>query len=239
MILQKTHQVNITYETLFDILRVEKGRDDIQELSRTYYSDVIAYMQQKKELIAKMEHESGIDSFDEVKKLQIQFDNIQRIVKEIFQRREKKILLMALNGSRTKKSMAHSVMHSEVHTEALLNEEKIFFERLKFVLVDNRNNTLHTVLGGKLPGYGKMQSASMPVVKEIATKEQASSVLLEESTEKQEDVSGMFLLRFITDVEQFIGPELETYGPFDSGATAYVPEMIAQILIDASKAEKA
>ena len=38
----------ITYETLYDILRREKNRAELQELSETYLQDLINYLQKNK-----------------------------------------------------------------------------------------------------------------------------------------------------------------------------------------------
>ena len=70
---QDEQRIAITYETLFDILRMEKRREDLQQLQPSFFDDTVHYLKQKKELIRKRDHESGIDSFDEIKKLSIQY----------------------------------------------------------------------------------------------------------------------------------------------------------------------
>src|SRR3989338_11242838 len=84
---EKTSQeqtVAITYETLFDILRMEKRREDIQQLNKTFFEDVVRYLQQKREILTKIEHESGIENIYETKKLSIQHENIQKIINKIY-----------------------------------------------------------------------------------------------------------------------------------------------------------
>ena len=45
--------VVITYETLFDILRREKSRDELQELPISFFYDLMNYMNEKNEFIKK------------------------------------------------------------------------------------------------------------------------------------------------------------------------------------------
>jgi DNA replication initiation complex subunit (GINS family) len=89
--------VKITYETLFDLLRRERGRDEIQELDPGFYDDVLTYLTDKKAIL------DGISDPEssEAEKTRIQLQNIKKIVKELYERREKKILLLAINKIRT------------------------------------------------------------------------------------------------------------------------------------------
>jgi len=225
---QAAQQVNITYETLFDILRLEKGRDDIQELSENFFADVVAYMRQKKELLEKREHEAGIEEFDDVKKIQIQYENIQRIIKEIYERREKKILAIALNSSRTNLGVS---MHN------LLPQERVFVTVVKSVLDTQRTAVMQTILKAKMPIE---QTQQRPVTKELMEDVQE---MHEEQHEQDtpvvdQTVETIRTVRFLKETEEFIGPELETYGPFVPGATAAVPIIIAQILTENGSAEE-
>jgi DNA replication initiation complex subunit (GINS family) len=39
--------VKITYETLFDLLRREKNRNELQQLDPSFYLDVVSYLKEK------------------------------------------------------------------------------------------------------------------------------------------------------------------------------------------------
>ena len=43
-------------------------------------------------------------------------------------------------------------------------------------------------------------------------------------------------VKFVQPIEQFVGPELELYGPFEAEARAYLPTQIADILIGEGRA---
>ncbi len=221
--MQQEQQMNITYETLFDILRVEKGREDLQELRQTFYREVVAYLRQKKELLKKKEHESGIDAYDELKKMQIQYENIQRIIKEIYNRREKKILLMAVNNSRTN-------IKSE-DGKYLLPEENPLYLSLKQLLDQQRSSLLHHVLQGTF---------SSPELKnEVAASDDVlnPNFLIKEEKKENFAENAMLSVRFLKEIEPFVGPELETYGPFPVGHITELPRQIAEILVEKGNVE--
>ncbi len=209
--MRQEQQMNITYETLFDILRVEKGREDLQEVQSTFFADVVAYLQQKKELLKKKEHETGIDTYDELRKMQIQYENILRIIKEIYERREKKILLMALNNSRTN-------IGSE-DGKYLLSEEATLYLYLKQVLDQQRSSLLHNILQGTF-SFSEQKEEQVP----------------EGEREKAIEQS-MLRIRFLKEIEQFVGPELETYGPYPAGHITELPKQIVEILVEKGTAE--
>ncbi len=218
--------VTITYETLFDILRMEKRREDLQELPKTFFCDVVHYMKQKKEILVKKEHEAGIDKADEIKKINIQYENIQKIIKEIYDRREKKIILMALNKSRTRMSTAYA------HT--LLPQEHEFYEQITQLLDAYRNDVAERIIKGVLP---KEQIAA--VMSSLHTTNSHLSVVsagadLKTEANQTEQITPVETLqiKFLQETEEFVGPELEVYGPFTVNTIAVLPTKLASILID-------
>jgi len=46
-------EIVVTHETLFELFRREKSRDELQKLSATFFSDVASYIKSKKELTIK------------------------------------------------------------------------------------------------------------------------------------------------------------------------------------------
>ena len=92
-------EVNITYETLFELLKREKDMTDLQKLDPNFFNDFVDYLNEKSKVLDK---EDSLFSYDEKKKVEKQIDNAKRIIKEIYERREKKILNIALIKSRTK-----------------------------------------------------------------------------------------------------------------------------------------
>lgn len=83
--------VNVTYETLFDTLRKEKSSPELQDLEESFYDDVNNYISDK---MRTYEETHDI-------KTEKQIQNIKKIVKEIFERRQKKLLMQAFSQGRT------------------------------------------------------------------------------------------------------------------------------------------
>lgn len=197
-------EITITYETLFELLRLEKNRAELQQLSPTFFADVISYIQEKQLNLEKAEQKQGL--FTERDKLRNQLDNIRRIIKELYEKRETKIISTAVNKSRTGSNI--------IDTSSLLAEERQFFEQIVELLDRFRNNTLMQLL------YG--QPFATPAPKPTAP-----------SLPKPKETT---LVRFVKPVPQFVGKELEVYGPFEEEDVANLPTEIADILVRKGRA---
>ncbi|MBI2558451.1 hypothetical protein HYW20_03955 [Candidatus Woesearchaeota archaeon] len=205
-------EVVITYETLFEILQREKERTDLQKLEPTFFSDIITYVKDKKKIL-----EARSDSpfaHEERKKTERQLENIYKILKELYERREKKIIHMSLDKSRTKSGL--------IDTTSLLKEEKVVFDALTSLLDTYRDAILYSILNEKMPF---MQAAEHKKPKD----DFIAALDLKNPTK---------LVRFMHNVPKFVGPELEEYGPFSEEDIANLPAEIADVLITKGKAEE-
>jgi len=200
----------ITYETLFDLLKREKERTDLQRLEPTFFGDIISYIKDKKKIIeAKSESPSAQE---EHKKTERQLENIHKILKELYERREKKIISLALDKSRTKSSL--------IDTTAILKEEKAFFDTLTSLLDTYREAILYSMLNEKMPFM-------QPIEKPKA--DFKSALELNKPTK---------LVRFMHHVPKFVGTELEEYGPFEEEDIASLPAEIVNVLISKGRVEE-
>jgi len=130
-------EINITYETLFELLRREKNREELQKLDDNFFSDVVNYLKDKKSALELPKND--IFAAEERRKAENQLGNIKNILKEIYEKREKKIMHMALDMSRT----SVGILNSEIiDTSNMLKEEKELFD----CLVQNLNNIRKGVL---------------------------------------------------------------------------------------------
>ena len=89
----ETKEISITYETLFEILKREKDITELQKLDQNFFNDFVDYLNEKKKLLEK---DDTLFSYDEKKKVEKQIDNAKRLIKGIFERREKKIINIAI-----------------------------------------------------------------------------------------------------------------------------------------------
>ena len=204
-------EVVITYETLFELLQREKERNDLQRLEPTFFNDVIGYIKDKKRIL---EAKDSTFAKEEIKKTERQLENIYKILKELYERREKKIISIALDKSRTKSNL--------IDTTALLKEEKVVFDALTSLLDSYRDVILYSVLNEKMPFMQQMQ-------------DKKSREDFKTAFELKKFVK---LVRFMQPVQKFVGPELEEYGPFEEEDIASLPTEIADLLISKGRAEE-
>ena len=134
-------EISITYDLLFDILKMEKSREDLQKLDEKFYTDVIAYLSSKNAVI-----ENPNTPIRERELTKIQLGNVKRLLIELYDRREKKIINLALYRVKTGDGV--------INTGILLLEEKILFDMLYVQLSRYRDDILHNVLEGKIPTPG-------------------------------------------------------------------------------------
>jgi DNA replication initiation complex subunit (GINS family) len=113
-------QIRITYETLFDLLRREKNREELQALEPDFYEQARIYLQEKEALLSGKEDTSYFST--EKEKLKIQYQNIRRLLKELYEKREKKIISIALVKARTGSDI--------IDTSAMLPNEAAYYRAL-------------------------------------------------------------------------------------------------------------
>ena len=209
----ETKEVNITYETLFELLKRERDMTELQKLEPSFFSNFVDYLSEKKNMLGK---EDTLFSYDEKKKLEKQIENAKKLIKGIYETREKKILNIALTKSRTKSNV--------IDTSALLENEKKFFDEVLKVLNLFRKDVIDTLIDGKY------------ALKVIEKKETQTENATTSNESKEEKTSK--LVRFLYAVPKFVGKELEEYGPFEEEDIANLPAEIADVLISKEKVEE-
>jgi DNA replication factor GINS len=128
----------ITFELIRRIQREEQRIQKLTKLPENFFQSVNSYIDQKKQL-----------SLKEDRKETMEVKNIERLVEDIFNRRERKILNLAIITART-----------NIPPENLLEEEKEFFQQLVDVIKKRREEGLKKILSGKI------ESATLIVFKE-------------------------------------------------------------------------
>ena len=207
-------EINITYETLFEMLKREKDTADLQKLDPSFFDDFVDYLNEKKKLLEK---EDSLFSYDEKKKVEKQIDNARRLIKDIYERREKKIMNIAIIRSRTQSD----VMDKSVFLE---HEKKLFNEIVR-VMDSFRKSIIHNVTLGKKPSESKAENKGM---------ESDGSA----GKDAKQGSSTTKLVRFMHSVPKFVGKELEEYGPFEEEDIANLPSEIADLLIGKERVEE-
>src|SRR3989344_9686875 len=110
--------VIITYETLYVLLMREKSRAEIQKLDNDFFNDVIKYIKDKKDILDSQKSKENVFAAKEIERTTKQLESIYRILKELYEKRENKIITLALLNSRNL---------GKVDTSLLLPEEVKFY----------------------------------------------------------------------------------------------------------------
>ena len=181
----ETKDIIVTYDTLFEILRNEKTKEDLQKLHDTFFHDVTNYLNEKQNILNDNKDQKGLFESDEKEKILHQIGNIKRILTDIYERREKKIINMSVNKSRYSSNI--------IDTSALLDEEKLFYEMLISLLNSQRNNILDKLLKGQ----------HLEKTEQTETKEEfkPANELPKEEPKQEESTK---LVRFLTAVPQLM-----------------------------------
>src|SRR3989344_358090 len=149
--------IKITLETLYDILRNEKKREDLQKLEATFFIDVVQYLREKQALLESKRQSTEVFAAGERDKLEYELRSITRILKEIYEKREKKILDITLNKSRTGSDL--------IDTSSMLPVEREFHQKILRVLDDFRSGVWLNLSQGRLPQIPEQQKPEAVIEK--------------------------------------------------------------------------
>lgn len=230
-------EVKITYETLYEIARREKNRDEMQKLPDNFIAEVVSYLKQKEKIVNDSRKRFDLFSASEREKTETQLKNIRKLLKELYEKRESKILSMALNKSRTNTNL--------IDLSALLSEERLLFDALVLSLNNGREGIVHNILQGRTPEMikrapGPRQTMERRVQprpeQERPAPQQETRSSLEPETIPKPPETPTKSIKFTDNVPKFVGAELEEYGPFSKDEQKTLPEEIADVLIAAGKA---
>ena len=234
--------IRLTLETLYDILRNEKKREDLQKLEGTFFHDVVAYLGEKQELLKNKQQSAELFAAGERDKLEYELRSIRRILKEIYERREKKIIDIALNRSKTGSDI--------IDTSAMLPEEKEFYDKMVTMLNTYRQGILWNIVAGKFPEIvgvsrdeAKNNSNSLPPRVAFSYREDEEAEQDEEENEEQEHAeettpAATSRVRFIRPMPSFIWKDMKVYGPYDPGEEIEIYPEVAELLVRKGRTEK-
>ena len=211
---QTAKEVVLTYETLYELLRREKSREELQKLDERFFKDTLNYLREKQQSYDDNLTKNDIFSQSERDKLHIQLANIKKILKDLYDIRERKIINMAINKSRTNSHI--------VDTQNLLQQEQSMFESLHSVLSQYRTGILHRLVELREPDV-------IPIILPLPNEQPPEEI-------PAPLPHGMKKIKCLEAVDQFFGEEFEQYGPFKQDEEITIPSQLADILISQEKA---
>lgn len=212
-----TKEAVLTYETLYEVLRKEKSREELQKVDAAFFKNVLSYLKDKQQAYDETLSKNDIFSQSERDKLHIQLANVRKILRDIYDIRERKIINMAVNTSRTKTHI--------VDTAHLLPQEQSLFKSLNEVLGQHRTGIIQKILELR---EIEIMPLVLPLPETTIQETTAAQTQASESPTKH--------VKFLDTIEQLVGEELEMYGPYAANDEAELPRALAEILISQGKA---
>lgn len=231
-------EITISYDSLFDLTRREKSREELQKIEDSFYGDVASFLKDQERGLMGLSH--GM----EYEKAKIQITNVKKLLKELYEKRERKILNLVLYKVKSGTSL--------VDMTPLLPEEQVFFEKAYQLLMQGRESIIEPVLAGR--------NASMDILVNALTPKQENAGLPENSTlasaaagENSAASSAGVLtgagvggnavqeprisVKLLMPLPEFLGRDLEIYGPFKEGDVAQISETVAKVLVEKNAAQ--
>ena len=149
-----------------------------------------------------------------------EYKSAKRVFDKIIGLRQQKIVKQAKFAVKSDKG-------ENSNLNLLPREQELFLE-LKNLFQDFNHN-IERMINGE-------ESIEQPDIDLDETEEQDSEETSEDESEEVEE--GYQIVKIISDVPEFMGTDLESYGPFEEGEEVQIPEDNAEILVNRGNAEE-
>ncbi len=222
--------LTLTYEQLFDTLRREKSRDELQVLEPGFYAAAREFLASKQEeSVAQSKEGLGLAA----QRAQIEHQNARRILKELYERRERKIVTLAMHKTRTDAVV--------VDSEALLPDERALFDTLVDLLISARRRIVTIPSEPAEPARPRpsyLPPAAQEPRERTGAREAHAAEVEDGDTVSEPAEEAEISVVFLSEVPKFVGKDLKVFGPYMQGERAEVPESVARILVRKGRAQE-
>jgi len=193
----------ITYETIRSAHRAEKD-EELQKLPEGFFDSVRNWFKHK-------ENMKDTTSLLEV-------ENAKKLLDDIVNRREKKIVLSALRTVR-----------GDLPPANLDSEERKFFDQLVDTLKSFKND-----MNEKFRSYADIVEEKVEDAKKSLEIMRPKEIV---EPQKLIKPNGKLMVKILADLPRFVGSNLQSYGPLKTGDVISLPEDIGNLLITRKVAE--
>jgi DNA replication initiation complex subunit (GINS family) len=191
----------ITYETVRNAHRAEK-EEELQKLPDGFFESVRNWFKVKEKL-------KDTTSLLEV-------ENAKKLLEDVINRRQKKIVLAAL-----------STMRGQLPPAGLNDEERKFFDDIVNTLKSFKND-----MNEKFRSFDDIAEEKVEEAKKSI--EEMKPVEVENIAVKP---NGKILVKVLIDLPKFSGVDMQSYGPLRTGDIITLPDEVAKLLIMRKAAE--
>ncbi len=208
----------ITYKTLRKIQQAEKNSPQITKINKGFYHDVNFFLQILEQRLEKEKKPQKQMLLAE------ECQNIEKIIRNIYEQREKKIMLAAIAKARG----------GNPSITTLLTEEKTFFDELYHNIVLFRNKIFNVDEKTEDEQEQDIPESTTNQKKEFAKKTEKKE---EEKKPKKKERNANPILRIVEDIPPFVGTDNNTYILHHKDIVS-LPEDMAKMLLDKKVAVK-
>ncbi|MCD6230194.1 MAG: DNA replication complex GINS family protein [Candidatus Diapherotrites archaeon] len=241
--------MDLNFEEIRRIQRLEKNTPRLVEIDPEFYAHLSGYLKKKKDDYVHSLKSSSAISLEDAR----DFENMNRLVNDIYERREKKVILRAIRASRTGEV---DNSHMTVFEEKMFKDVVSVLEKYKKVINDifdgnGSSSSLAKKAGKSMKSRGKALSKGNEAGEDKKSGNDKTGVVEDVAedakTERQEndlsagdpDKEGLNIVsvRIIKDMPGFIGPDKVSYGPFEVDQYVELPKHIVDLLVKRNVAE--
>lgn len=149
----------LTYEEIRNIQRTERLNNELQKIDENFFEVVSKYIKEKMLMLEKAKGEVSRFSDKIKEKVENELSNAKKIMLDLYERREYKVLSYALAFVRTNK---------EFHdTTKMLSSEEMLYKEIVTTLEKYRTDLLYPLTNGEISSKEK-KTKMMRVTSEIA-----------------------------------------------------------------------
>ncbi|MDG6218904.1 MAG: hypothetical protein QCI00_05645 [Candidatus Thermoplasmatota archaeon] len=203
----------LSYRTLRKIQQAEKQSPQITQINKEFYRDVTTFLKQ-------LQHRLKNEKKQQKQMLLVEeSQNIEKIIRNIYEQREKKIMLAAIAKARG----------GNPNIKSLVPEEKKLFDKLHQNLVSIRKDLLFSI-----NEENSYDTLSEPDVKEDLKQPPSQPGKNREQSEVEKTpilANTNPILRIKKDIPSFIGTDNNTY-TLNKGDIISLPSDMAKMLTD-------
>jgi DNA replication initiation complex subunit (GINS family) len=216
----------ITFGMIRQIHREEKNSVSLQKLPENFFALVRNWLSEKEKLYESSKNPEVL----------MEIENAKKILKDLISRREKKIVISALN-----------VIRGGLPPENMTSEEEELFNKLVNLLNTFRYEIEFGVIGDGMKEKIEEIKENLQELRksEVEGSEEEKRTEVEDGCadsigELQEGKLGdenLIKIKILSNIPRFVDDDLRSYGPYNAGEVVELPKDIANILISRKIAE--
>jgi DNA replication factor GINS len=213
----------LTFSELRKIQKTERREEDLSDLDENFFLQVRDYLERKKDI-------------DENSR---EYKNAKRVFRKILSLREDKIVKNA------RLSLKSNIQASEMN---MLPREEQLFREMKREFNEHRDRIEEVTEGEAVEteetepeieeSAESIREEDEEDEEEAEQEKEESEDSVEETSEELDPADGYDIVEITSEVPEFMGTDLEAYGPFNEGEQIEIPEDNAEILVNRGNAEK-